>query len=109
VGWAVLSGAGASRTRHVALHSSTRALEPAHPGLRGASVLGADGRVYAIVANFGLDTGRIGQEDLPKGSSLVSGEAERRQDGEDILELPPGSARVFVAERALVEKSGGES
>jgi hypothetical protein len=99
-GWAVLSAADEAETRACAGDPRTAALDPGVEGLRGLSVLGADGNRHFVVVNFSDETA-----DLPvaalvaeEGTGLtehVSGDA-LRSGGDDRIALEPGRAIVLT-------------
>lgn len=74
VGFAVLAGADAEATAKV----GGGALSFAAPGLRGVWITGADGRRYALVANFGTEPATA--EVFGQSLTLAPGSAAVRQD-----------------------------
>jgi hypothetical protein len=99
VGWAVLSGADADATRTCAADGRTLALAFGHASVRGAAVVGADGRTYVVVANFGPETVTLpaaalrGDDepvtDLTAGQQIGAG-------GAAVLGIGSGRARVLA-------------
>ncbi|MBD2847652.1 hypothetical protein IDH44_20875 [Paenibacillus sp. IB182496] len=90
--------AGADRMATAALAADADSLSPSADGLRGVRVCGADGRTYAVLANFGAAPvvhrlrGERGR-DLADGASTATG-------GQGVLEIAvsPGTARVIEVE-----------
>jgi hypothetical protein len=93
VGWAVLSGADSAATQAFAAHA--RGLDAGSPLLRGAVVMGADGRTYCVVANFSSEPTIVPANImLGPGAAVVDlATGERAGGGE--FELAPGQARVL--------------
>ena len=94
VGWAVLSGAGAGATRALAHDVRLAALPLAYPDVRAVSVIGADGRQYLVVANFGAKAVAIGPA-----SSVHNDRFMDVLSGETLAaapEIAAGGVRLFV-------------
>jgi hypothetical protein len=96
VGWAMLSGAGVGAARALAHDTRFAALRLAHPDVRAVSVVGADGRQYLVVANFGADAAEIvATSSLHRDRfiDILSGERLAA-----VPEITAGGVRLFVQE-----------
>lgn len=120
VGWAVLSGADAEATGALARDVRVAALPPPAPDVRAVSIMGADGRRYLVVANFGMDAVAIAPTpnvwrdrliDVQKGEPWLGpvslacrpGQADRARRGSvgdrpqpGAPEIAAGRARLFA-------------
>ena len=96
IGWAMLSGAGAAATRALAHDTRLAALSLTRPDVRAVSVVGADGRQYLVVANFGADAAEIvaaSSVQLDRFTDILGGERLAAAP-----EIAAGGVRLFVHE-----------
>lgn len=93
-GWMALASVDPAGTRAAAEAPTTGALSLASDHLRGVSVAGRDGHVYALLWNVGDEpaTSRAGEAIGRDAEDLVAGDAVALNDA---LTLAPGEARLL--------------
>ena len=90
-GWLVMASADVSATRQASTNAGALDLAGIAAELRGVDVVGADGRHYALLANFSESDLRVPRGTLSDGMTALVGEV----DG-DAIPLAAGGAALFV-------------
>ncbi len=96
-----------------ALGAHTWLLAPGHPLARGVSVVGADGRIYGVAADFGSEPIHIAAAGWLTADEVVTDIVTGEPVAEAGFQLQAGQVRVFLAEwhngsfRAAIPRTAG--